>query len=62
MKDLLLRWPGIDGWVLMLLSVAMLSVWLGRGQLGGGERLAVVLAVNALWLGARWWTSRRPSA
>lgn len=39
-------------------SVLLLAVYFGRGMLGGGERLAAVLAVNALFLGSSWWLRR----
>jgi hypothetical protein len=52
-------WPGWDGWGLIALSLALVAVYFGRGQLGGGERLVAVLGVNALWLAGTWWARRR---
>ncbi|MCB9764722.1 MAG: hypothetical protein H6739_33410 [Alphaproteobacteria bacterium] len=51
-------WPGWDGALLIVLAVLATGLYLGRGQLGGGDRLLVVLAVDALWLGATWWSRR----
>ncbi len=55
-------WPGWDGWALILLGLICAGVYLGRGQLGGGERLLAVLVVDALWLAGTWWSRRRGAA
>jgi len=51
-------WPGWDGWVLLLLALAAVAVHVSRGQLGGQERLLLLLALDAGWLGASWWLRR----
>ncbi|MCP4809575.1 MAG: hypothetical protein GY913_01675 [Proteobacteria bacterium] len=45
-------------WTIAALSVLLVGVYLGRGMLGGGERLAAVLAINGLFLGSTWWLRR----
>ena len=45
-------------WTIGVLSVVLIGVYLGRGMLGGGERLAAVLAANAVFLGTTWWSAR----
>ena len=61
MTRLLSRWPGLDGWLLIVLSTALVSTYLIRGGLGGGKRMLIILAINAVWLAVRWWISRESS-
>lgn len=53
-----MRGKPVAAWLIGALSVALIGVYLGRGLLGGGERLAAVLAVNAVFLGSTWWLRR----
>jgi predicted LPLAT superfamily acyltransferase len=58
-------WPGWDGALLLLVSALAVSIWLGRGRLGGDERLVLVLVLNAGWLlatgfGRGWGRVRLP--
>jgi len=62
MSRLLSRWPGLDGWLLIILSVALVTTWTLRGGLGGGKRMLMLIAINLVWLTARWWMSREPTA
>jgi len=43
-------WPGWDGGLLLLVSALAVAVWLGRGRLGGDDRLLLALALNLAWL------------
>ena len=43
-------WPGWDGWALIAAALVALGVYLGRGRLGGGERLALALGLDVCWL------------
>lgn len=48
-------------YVVGALSLVLVAVYFGRGQLGGGHRLLAVLALNAAWCAFAWWSTRKPA-
>jgi predicted LPLAT superfamily acyltransferase len=52
-------WPGWDGALLIALGVAIVAVYLGRGQLGGEHRLLLALGLDVAWLALTAWTRLR---
>jgi len=51
-------WPGLDGWVLVVLAAVLVCWWLVRGRVGPDLHVGVLLLVDAAYLGATWWSRR----
>ncbi len=51
-------WPGLDGWTVLVLSAIVVATWAIRGRAGPDLHIAVMLVLDAAYLGATWWSRR----
>lgn len=51
-------WPGLDGWVLLVFGAVVVGTWAVRGRAGPDLHIAIILVIDALYLGATWWSRR----
>ncbi|GEM_PF-2990255 len=51
-------WPGLDGWVLLILAGVVVATWAVRGRAGPDLHVVILLLLDGLYLGATWWARR----
>ncbi len=55
-----MRWPFLDGWVLIGLDVLAVALWWFRDLGGMGVPVACLCGFTAMWLALRAWAARPP--
>ncbi len=51
-------WPGLDGWVILALSVLVVGTWWLRARSGPDLHVGILVGLDVLYLSATWWRRR----